>query len=46
MDHELTEELVQVGRNDILAGGLEAPLDKGPGACPDHVARLFHRQGG
>ena len=45
MDHELPEQLVEMGRRQLLAGGLEAALDQGAGACADHVARLLDGQG-
>ena len=45
MDHELPEQLVEIGGRQLLSGGFEAALDQGAGPCADHVARLGHRQG-
>ena len=45
MHHELPEQLVEIGRRQLLAGGLEPALDQGAGACADHVARLRERAG-
>ena len=45
MNHELPEQLVEIGRRQLLAGGLEPALDQGAGARADHVARLRNGQG-
>ena len=35
MDHELPEQLIEMVRRQLLAGGLEAALDQRAGACAD-----------